>query len=186
MEAPELWHLQVTTTQSNPSGENMQPFTTENVQEALTALGIATEIHIFTESTATASEAAAAIGTELGSIVKSLCFVIAETPVVILTAGDQRVDDRKLGSLYEVSRKKVKIADSETTVQETGYLPGGVPPIGHRKSIPVLIDSTLQRYETVYAAAGTANSIFPIALETLIAATNGKVVDIAKDSGHDA
>ena len=163
----------------------MSQMTTHHVQEALGLLGIDAQIHTFEESTATATEAAAAIGTELGSIVKSLCFVIKGSPVVILTAGDQRVDDRKLGALYGVSRKKVKIADSDTTVHETGYLPGGVPPVGHRTRIPVLIDSTLQRYKTVYAAAGSANSIFPIDLGTLITATQGKVVDIVKEVDRD-
>ncbi len=163
----------------------MSLLTTQDVQEALALLGIDTQIHTFEESTATAPEAAAAIGTELGSIVKSLCFVIEGSPIVILTAGDQRVDDRKLGAIYGVSRKKVKIADSDTTVRETGYLPGGVPPVGHRTAIPVLIDSTLQRYETVYAAAGSANAIFPVDLSTLITVTQGKVVDIAKEIDRD-
>lgn len=101
--------------------------------------------------------------------------------MIALVAGDQRVDDRKLGALYNVGRKKVKIADAETTMARTGYAPGGVPPIGHRPHLPVLIDQTLARFEIVYAAAGSANSIFPIPFETLVSITRGHIADMAKD-----
>jgi prolyl-tRNA editing enzyme YbaK/EbsC (Cys-tRNA(Pro) deacylase) len=103
--------------------------------------------------------------------------------VVVLTAGDKRVDDRKLGALFDVGRKKVKIADAATTAGITGYAPGGVPPVGHRTKVPILIDESLQRYEIVYAAAGSANTIFPISLETLIEVTGGRVADLAREDG---
>lgn len=159
----------------------MNELTSADVQAALDRLGIKTQVRTFESSTATAPQAADAIGTELGSIVKSLFFLVEEQPVVVLTAGDQRVDDRKLGTIFGVSRKKVRIADAETTVAVTGYSPGGVPPVGHRTQIPILIDSTLQRYDTVYAAAGAANAIFPVALDDLVRVTQGRLVDVAKD-----
>ncbi len=159
----------------------MNPLTPADVQAALDALGLNIRVQFFEVSTATAPEAAAAAGAELGSIVKSLCFVVAGQPVVVLTAGDQRVDDRKLGELFGVGRKKVKIADAATTLAVTGYEIGGVPPIGHRTALPILIDATLQRFEVVYGAAGSPNAIFPIPFTTLVAVTAGRVVDIAKD-----
>jgi Cys-tRNA(Pro) deacylase len=161
--------------------DTQRQLTSTDVQTAIEALGLEIQIMTFDISTATAPQAAEAIGTELGSIVKSLCFIIADQPVIVLAAGDQRIDDRKLGTLYDVGRKKVKIADAETTIGRTGYAPGGVPPIGHRTHLPVLIDQTLARFETVYAAAGSANSIFSMPFETLVSITNGRIADVAKD-----
>lgn len=155
-------------------------FGSADVETALKGLGLETRVMTFDDSTATAPQAAEAIGTELGSIVKSLCFVVAGQPVIVLTAGDRRVDDRKLSALYGVGRKKVKIADAETTITATGYAPGGVPPVGHRTTLTVLIDETLARFETVYAAAGTENAIFAVPYETLVEITGGRVADVAK------
>ena len=152
-----------------------------DVEAALKGLGLETRVMTFDDSTATAPQAAEAVGTELGSIVKSLCFVVAGQPVIVLTAGDRRVDDRKLSALYGVGRKKVRIADAETTIARTGYAPGGVPPVGHRTALPVLIDESLSRFEVVYAAAGSAKAIFAVPHETLVEVTGGRVADVAKD-----
>lgn len=159
----------------------MSPHSPQDIQEVLETLGVNTCIQVFEASTATAPQAAAAIGTELGSIVKSLCFVVDGKPVLVLAAGDRLVDDRKLGALYGVGRKKVRIADAETTIQATGYAPGGVAPVGHPQPLPVLIDATFERYDIVYAAAGSPNAIFPIPLATLVQITGGQLVDVAKE-----
>jgi prolyl-tRNA editing enzyme YbaK/EbsC (Cys-tRNA(Pro) deacylase) len=80
-----------------------------------------------------------------------------------------------------VGRKKVRIADAEKTIAETGYSPGGVPPVGHRTPLPVVIDETLGRFETVYAAAGSERSIFAVPYETLVRITGGSVADVTKE-----
>jgi prolyl-tRNA editing enzyme YbaK/EbsC (Cys-tRNA(Pro) deacylase) len=113
----------------------MQARTPDDVQAALDALGLDIQVQMFETSTATSQEAADSIGTSLGSIAKSLCFLVGGEPVVVIASGDQRVDDRKLGALREVSRKKVKIANAEATVEATGYAPGGVPPVGHANAL---------------------------------------------------
>jgi Cys-tRNA(Pro) deacylase len=153
----------------------------EDVQAALDKLGCNIQVTRYETSTATSQEAADSIGTELGSIVKSLCFLVDGQPVVVLAAGDQRMDERKIAQLYEVGKKKVRMADAEKTIEVTGYAPGGVPPVGHVQELPILIDKTLERFELVYAAAGAPNAIFPIKLEQLIEITGGKVADIARD-----
>ncbi|MCB9437698.1 MAG: YbaK/EbsC family protein [Anaerolineales bacterium] len=159
----------------------MEPLTPLDVQKALDAYQLGIQIQTFDESTATSAEAAAAIGTTLGSIVKSLVFVIEEQPIVVLAAGDQKIDTRKLAALYEVGRKKVKIASPEQCIEYVGYAPGGVPPLGHRQPLPIYIDATLQRFEMVYAAAGTPNAIFPIPFVTLVDISRGKVTDVIVD-----
>ncbi len=159
----------------------MKELTTEDVKAALATHGLNDVIRVSNESTATSEEAAKAIGTALGTIVKSLCFMVDGQPVVVLAAGDHRVDSKKLAEYFGVSKKRVKIASAEETLAATGYLPGGVPPIGHRQAVPIVIDDTLKRYENVYAAAGSPNAIFAITLDKLIAITGGRTADIASD-----
>lgn len=133
-------------------------------------------------STATAPLAAAAVGCEVGAIVKSLCFVIDGRPVIALVAGDQKADDKKLGALYGVPKGKVKIADAETVTRVTGFDVGGVAPVGHVEALTVLIDTTLARYSTVYAAAGAPHAIFAVPFTRLVNLTGGQVADFVKSS----
>lgn len=158
----------------------MKALTTATVQEALAAHQLDIQVQVFETSTRTAAEAAASIGTPLGSIVKSLVFEINSKIIVVLTAGDQRVDTRKLADYFGVGRKKVKIATAEQCIEHVGYAPGGVPPLGHRHQLDIYIDNTLSRFATVYAAAGTNNTIFPIAYDTLVEVTAGVVLDVVK------
>jgi prolyl-tRNA editing enzyme YbaK/EbsC (Cys-tRNA(Pro) deacylase) len=95
--------------------------------------------------------------------------------VLVLAAGDRRVDSKALRRIFQVSKKKVKIADPATVLAATGYAVGGVPPLGHPASLPILIDDSLARFETVYAAAGSADSIFAIPYQTLVEVTHGQV-----------
>jgi prolyl-tRNA editing enzyme YbaK/EbsC (Cys-tRNA(Pro) deacylase) len=160
----------------------MEPLTPDHVQAALDATGLSIQVRYLDESTATAPQAAAALNTELGSIVKSLLFMVDSLPVVVLTAGDQRVFDKKLAERFNVSRKKVKIATTDECLEHVGYEPGGVPPLGHRRpDLTVLIDQTLSRFETVYAAAGAANTIFPIPYSQLLQITGGIPADVVRE-----
>jgi prolyl-tRNA editing enzyme YbaK/EbsC (Cys-tRNA(Pro) deacylase) len=160
----------------------MEPLSPQDVQAALDKFEMGLTVQFFEKSTATAQEAADAIGTTLGSIVKSLCFMVNGQPVVVLAAGDQRVDDRKLAALYEVSRKKTKVAKPEECVSIFGYTPGSVPPVGHRTpDMPVYIDDSLGRFEQVYAAAGAPNAIFPVTFDQLQQITDGTIMDLKRD-----
>lgn len=158
----------------------METLSTQDVQNALDTLGVNIQVRIFDTSTATSEEAATSIGTTLGSIVKSLVFMVEEKPIVILVAGDQRVDTRKIAVLYNVGRKKVKTAKAEECIQYIGYAPGGVPPLGHRTTVPIYVDATLARFEMVYAAAGSPNAIFPIPYAHLVEITGGQVIDVVE------
>jgi Cys-tRNA(Pro) deacylase len=160
-----------------PVGSSRQ--SADRVRECLRKLGLEVQVLKASESTATAPQAAAAAGCELGAIVKSLLFLIDGAPVLVLVAGDQKADQRKLGRLFGVGKKRVRIADAETVEQVTGYLVGGVPPVGHLTTLPVIIDQTLERFETVWAAAGAPDVIFPMDTHLLIEITAGRVEDIA-------
>ncbi len=153
---------------------------TEQVQAALDTFGQGIRVIEFASSTATAPEAAKAAGCELGAIVKSLLFLIDGQPVIVLAAGDRIVDQKRLGALYNVGKKRVKLAGAQTVLEMTGYEVGGVPPVGHARSLPVLVDDSLGRFETVWAAAGAPNAIFPIAYTELIKITSGRVVALTE------
>lgn len=160
----------------------MQAMGIVDVQFALERLALEIEIIEFDSSTATSQQAADNVRCELGQIVKSLGFLIEKSkPILVLASGDQSVDDRKLASLFQVGRKKVRMMNPEQCLSILGYSPGGVPPLGHRAAdIPVILDDNLRRYNIVYAAGGAANAIFPIELAVLRAVTKAVFADIAR------
>ena len=160
----------------------MQALGVGDVQAALDRLRLGIRVVQFETPTATSQQAADNIGCELGQIVKSLGFLIDKTtPVLVLASGDQVVEARKLAALFQVGRKKARMMNADQCLEILGYPPGGVPPIAHRRDdIRTMLDARLQRYETVYAAGGAANAIFPIELSTLQAVTGAALADIAK------
>lgn len=159
----------------------MQPLTVADVQAALQQAGLATTIQLFENSTATSQMAADNIGCALGQIVKSLAFIVEGQAILVLASGDQRVDDRKIAELYNVGRKKVKIATPDECVAIYGYAPGGVPPLGHRTAgLPTYIDDSLQRFDQLYAAGGASNAIFPITLAQLLDVSGGRLIDVVR------
>lgn len=148
------------------------------VRAALAERGIAARIVEFAESTRTASDAARAVGTSVAQIVKSLVFAADGRPVLVLTSGARRVDVRKVAGLTGAAR--VEKAAAEAIREATGYSIGGVPPVGHRTPLPVLVDATLLEYPVVYAAAGTPHAVFPIAPRELVRVTDGTVGDVTE------
>ena len=151
----------------------------QKVAEAAEALGLDVEIVEVEQTTRTAQEAADAIGCQVAQIVKSLLFVVDGEPVMALVSGPNRLDERKLAALRGVGRKKVKRADADTAKVITGFSIGGVPPFGHKSSLPVYIDEDLTRFEVVWAAAGTPFAVFAITPSELASASQGMVADLA-------
>ncbi len=154
------------------------PAATERVQLALGALGIAADIVEYPQGTRTAADAAAAIGTTVGQIVKSLVFLADGRPVLVLASGRNHVDTTKLARTAGATR--IERADADRVRAETGFAIGGVPPVGHAKALDTFIDEDLLGYEVVYAAAGTPTAIFPIAPPDLVRATGGRAADLAR------
>jgi Cys-tRNA(Pro) deacylase len=153
----------------------------QKVADAAQALGLDVEIVEFEQTTRSAQDAAEAIGCQVAQIVKSLLFVVDGQPVMALVSGANRLDERKLAALRGVGRKKVKRADADTAKAATGFSIGGVPPFGHKSSLPIYVDQDLTRFEVVWAAAGTPFAVFAITPEELVRASGGTVVDLAAD-----
>jgi prolyl-tRNA editing enzyme YbaK/EbsC (Cys-tRNA(Pro) deacylase) len=150
------------------------------VQAALEAAGLDITVVRLEKSARTAQLAAEALGTTLGSIVKSLVFLADGEPILVLVAGDRRADPAKLKQL--MGSRRVMIANAERVQRETGFSIGGVPPVGHLRPLPTWIDKSLDRFETVYAAAGHPRVVFPIALEALVRITAGRMADVTETS----
>ena len=132
-------------------------------------------VKAFPEGTRTAADAARAVGCELGQIVKSLVFVAAGRPVVVLVSGPNRLDERRLA---DVAGTPVAKADAETARSATGYSIGGVPPFGHATDMPVFMDRDLLSYPVVWAAAGRPDSVFEIEPERLRELSKAMVMDV--------
>ena len=139
-------------------------------------MGLDIDVRQFPQGTRTAVEAAAAVGCELGQIVKSLVFECDGEPVLALTSGRKRVDTAALGRVLGGS---IERADADTVRDATGYAIGGTPPFGHTQPLRTVVDATLLEYENVWAAAGTPWTVFEICSDTLVRSTSGTVADFA-------
>ncbi len=153
----------------------------ERVRQALAAHGLDMAVRELPQSTRTAPQAAAAIGCDLGAIVKSLLFLADGQPVLVLVAGDRRADPLLLRTLLGAGQ--VAMANADRVRAETGYTIGGVPPVGHSQPLSVYVDRSLSRFETVWAAAGGPNAVFPIRFAVLVEITGGQVTDVIVEEG---
>ncbi len=150
----------------------------QSVQEALDHKGLACTVKQLSESTRTAQDAAITLGCDVSQIVKSLIFKTKSTqrPVLILASGPNRVDEKRIESYVG---EEIAKADADFTRQVTGFAIGGVPPIGHLQKIDLIfIDEDLLKFESVWAAAGTPNSVFNLKGTDLCSLTEGCVVSI--------
>jgi prolyl-tRNA editing enzyme YbaK/EbsC (Cys-tRNA(Pro) deacylase) len=128
------------------------------------------------DSTRTAPEAAAAVGCEVGAIVKSLVFRIGDEAVLALVSGSNRADEALLEAGFGAP---VERADADFVRAATGYSIGGVPPIGHPRPLRTLVDEDLLRHPVVWGAAGTPRSVFPMEPQELARLTGGEVGKLA-------
>ena len=124
------------------------------------------------ESTRTSQLAADALGCSVAEIAKSIVFKMGKQAVVVVISGDKRVDAKKVSAHLGA---KVGNADADTVKSLTGYVIGGVPPFPHDPSVKVLLDGSLTRFERVWAAAGTPNSVMILAVEQLRSVVGGFV-----------
>jgi prolyl-tRNA editing enzyme YbaK/EbsC (Cys-tRNA(Pro) deacylase) len=144
------------------------------VQERLREAGLDVEVRQLSESTRSAVEAAAAIGCEVGQIVKSLVFVVDGVPRIVLCAGDRRVASERLGG-------DVRAAKADEVRAATGFAIGGVPPLGHETPLPTTVDRSLERFETVWCAAGTPYAVFAVRRVALLdALPHADVTDVSE------
>jgi prolyl-tRNA editing enzyme YbaK/EbsC (Cys-tRNA(Pro) deacylase) len=161
----------------DPQREDGGSASVARVRRALEALGVGTEIKAFSASTRTSADAAAAIGCEVAQIAKSLVFRAKPSgrAVLVMASGANRVDEAKVARLIGETIGK---ADADFVRAETGFAIGGVAPVGHGIRLQTLIDAELMRFDAIWAAAGSPNSVFRLTPDELVRVTQGEVADV--------
>jgi prolyl-tRNA editing enzyme YbaK/EbsC (Cys-tRNA(Pro) deacylase) len=155
------------------------------VVDAAARKGVTLDVTTFPGTTHTALDAAAAVGGELGQIVKSLVFVAvaddgAPDPVLCLVSGANRVDLSRLAAV--TGKPDIRRATAREASELTGFTIGGIPPIGHARPVRVIMDPDLGRFPVVWAAAGTSSAVFPVPPGTLRILANATVAPIAEQA----
>lgn len=151
----------------------------EKVKECLKAYGVEDRIQEFAVSSATVELAAEALSVVPARIAKSLSFMAGETPVIVVVAGDAKIDNPKYKALFHTKAKMLTPDEAERLV---GHAIGGVCPFGVNEGVAVYLDISMQRFDTVFPAAGSSNSAVELTCDELYRFSGAKEwVDICKD-----
>ena len=138
----------------------------KKVREALIEAGVGDNVIELEETARSAEDAAKSLGVELGSIVKSLVFLVEDQPVMALVAGDHTCKPDALPRALNLEGE-VKRCDADQVRAATGFAIGGVAPVALAQNLPTLLDVSLKRFDTVYAAAGHPNCVFATTVSEL-------------------
>ena len=148
------------------------------VRACLEAHGVRGEIRTFEESTHNAELAARELGVELGQIANTILLLVDGAPVVVVISGDRRIDFKKVKALR--GGKKVRMAGPDEVVAHSGFAVGAVSPVALPGGLPVYLDSSLRRYETIYPAAGETNNMFRTTPDDLLRVSGAEEADLAR------
>lgn len=149
----------------------------QRVQNVLRELGYTNEVVELPDSTRTAQEAASAIECEIAQIAKSILFRLkkSERPLLVVASGVNRVNEKLISTYVEDELGK---ADANFVRERTGFVIGGVAPVGHTGAIETIVDEDLFRYQTIWAAAGHPKAVFQLTPDELLKMTGGRVLPI--------
>ncbi len=175
MDAPQEMDVDKETTM-----EELSP-SAQRVQRALDNCGVQLIVEELPASTRTALDAAQAVGCQVGQIIKSLVFKgkRSERPILVIASGINRVDEKRIEALIGEPLGK---ADADFVRSRTGFVIGGVPPVGHIEKIQTFIDEDLIQYDPLWAAAGTPNAVFRLSAEDLLKISDGIVTAIKQET----
>lgn len=147
----------------------------QQVQNKLIELGYANKVIELPDSTRTAQEAADTIGCEVAHIAKSIIFRLKnnDKPLLVIASGVNRINEKQINNHLNDNLGK---ADADFVREHTGFVIGGVPPLGHIESIITLIDEDLLQFREIWAAAGHPRAVFQLTPEELVQMTKGRVI----------
>ncbi len=150
----------------------------EKVKEFFRTRGLENKVMEFDVSSATVELAAKALGCEEARIAKTLSFLVEEKPVLIVTAGDVKIDNAKYKSTFHTKAKMLKFEEVEALI---GHAVGGVCPFAVNEGVKVYLDESLKRFKTVFPACGSANSAIELSIPDLEKySASGGWVDVCK------
>lgn len=162
----------------SPRPDNRHSPDVQRIVDAAAERGVTVEVTRFSEGTATAEDAAAAIGCAVAAICKSIVLMADDEPVIVLTSGVHRVDERKVAA--EVGADHARMATPEEAQAVTGSPIGGTAPYGQSEEVRLLLDDELLAEEEIWAAAGSPDAVFPIAPDQLLETSGAEVADVAR------
>jgi Cys-tRNA(Pro) deacylase len=147
------------------------------VEKALKAHGLECQVLNMKETTRSAQDAANSLGCRVEQIVKSLVFMTKKTkkPILVLASGANRVNPKKIRNFLS---EPIKMADPDFVRSKTGFVVGGVPPLGHSSPLETFIDEDLLKYPEIWAAAGSSNTMFKLSPDDLQKITQGRVISV--------
>jgi prolyl-tRNA editing enzyme YbaK/EbsC (Cys-tRNA(Pro) deacylase) len=148
------------------------PASAQRVQAALADAGSGAKVIELAVAARTSQQAADALGVEVGQIAKSLIFraVPSGRAVLVIAAGDRRVDEARISTLLG---EAIERATPELVREYSSFAIGGVAPLAHAKPMVTFIDTSLRRFDVVWAAGGTPHCVFPIAPDELVRISGG-------------
>ncbi len=150
----------------------------EKAKKHLQKYGLENKIMEFPVSSATVEEAAKAIHCKEEEIAKTLSFLVNDKPILIVVAGDSKIDNSKYKSEFHTKAKMIPFDQVE---ELTGHKVGGVCPFGANEDVAIYLDESLKRFEVIYPACGSSNSAVKLSLEELEKASNYKKwIDVCK------
>jgi prolyl-tRNA editing enzyme YbaK/EbsC (Cys-tRNA(Pro) deacylase) len=151
----------------------------ERVKQYFQKFGIEHRIILSVASTATVEQAAQALGTEPGRIAKTLSFKVKDGTILVVAAGDVKVDNKKYRDFFG---EKARMVSSDETLYRTGHTVGGVCPFAVNEGVPIYLDISLKRFDTVFPAAGSSTSCIELTLDELQTySLTDQWVDVCKD-----
>jgi Cys-tRNA(Pro) deacylase len=150
----------------------------KRAEKAIQAFDSKLKIICLEQTARTAQDAATALGCNVGAIVKSLLFRTGDNFVLCLVSGDKRCSLNKLKKI--IDEKDVSMAHPDDVKKITGYTIGGVSPVGHLNKVKIYIDNNLERFTTIFAAAGHPNCVFKIGFTQLTKLTTGEKKEITE------
>jgi Cys-tRNA(Pro) deacylase len=150
-----------------------------DVRTFFESIGVEKEIHAFSDSTHNSEMAAKTLRVEVGQIAKTILLMVDELPVVVVISGDRRVDLKKVKAA--LGGRKARLAGPGDVTERTGFKVGAVSPVGLPDGIPVYVDPSLRRFETIYPAAGETNNMFVTTPDELLSLTQGREIAFARE-----
>ena len=151
----------------------------EKAKEHLKKYGLEDRVKEYSISSATVKEAAIAVGCKEEEIAKTLSFIVDDKPILIVTSGDQKIDNPKYKAEFHTKAKMIPFDDVEKL---TGHMVGGVCPFGINEDVDVYLDTSLKRFDITYPACGSSNSAVKLSIEELEKASNYKKwIDVCKN-----
>ncbi|MDU1023532.1 MAG: YbaK/EbsC family protein [Peptoniphilus harei] len=157
----------------------MRKISIEKVKNYFKKFGLEDRIIEFDTSSANVELAAATLNCQPERIAKSLSFIVKDKPVIIVTAGDVKIDNKKFKRIFG---SKAKMIEKDRVEELIGHKVGGVCPFAIKDDVDVYLDESLKRFETVFPACGSSNSTIEMSIEELEKCSNYKAwLDVCKN-----